>query len=147
MKPTAAKSPQYPIGTVAAYGPNNTLATKLVVAVFKKPGRKEPDELRRWFSRVGDVRNDPAIAAEIADFLKRNGVRGTVTPDRILGCPHEEGVDYPVGAVCPHCPYWATADRSSPKPKPPSLSASIAPNDPCPCGSAKKYKECCGAWA
>jgi uncharacterized protein YecA (UPF0149 family) len=21
----------------------------------------------------------------------------------------------------------------------------VAPNDPCPCGSGKKYKRCCGA--
>lgn len=30
-------------------------------------------------------------------------------------------------------------------PPPPLTSARIARNDPCPCGSGKKYKKCCGA--
>lgn len=30
-------------------------------------------------------------------------------------------------------------------PAKPSVSAKIGRNDPCPCGSAKKYKKCCGA--
>jgi len=153
MKPTAPQSPKYPIGTIAPYGPNNTLATKLVVAVFKKPGQKEPDALHRWITHVGDVRNDPAIAEEVAGFLKSHGVRQTVASDRIMGCPHEEGKDYPLGGICPHCPFWADIDRFTHEPK--STSASppaevdsipkIGRNDPCPCGSGKKYKKCCGA--
>jgi hypothetical protein len=31
--------------------------------------------------------------------------------DRIIGCPHEEGKDYPAGDVCPQCPFWANRDR------------------------------------
>ncbi len=31
--------------------------------------------------------------------------------DRILGCPHEEGIDYAVGEACPQCPHWAGRDR------------------------------------
>lgn len=27
--------------------------------------------------------------------------------------PHEEGVDYPEGHVCPQCPFWAHRDRWS----------------------------------
>ncbi len=29
----------------------------------------------------------------------------------IIGCPHEEGIDYPDGEVCPQCPFWARRDR------------------------------------
>jgi hypothetical protein len=29
----------------------------------------------------------------------------------MLGCPHEEGIDYPEGEACPECPYWAGRDR------------------------------------
>jgi hypothetical protein len=29
----------------------------------------------------------------------------------IFGCPHEEGIDYPNGGVCPRCPFWAEHDR------------------------------------
>jgi hypothetical protein len=147
MKPKVSKPPRYPIGTIAAYGPDNKRATKLVVAVFKKPGGKGPDELHRWITNVGDVRDDPAIAAEVADFLKRSGVRDTVSNDRIMGCPHEEGIDYPLGEVCPLCPFWADIDRFTHEPKQPPQSPRVGRNDPCPCGSGKKYKKCCGARA
>jgi len=44
-------------------------------------------------------------------YLGAHGVRSVVMADRILGCPHEEGTDYPEGEVCPHCPFWANRDR------------------------------------
>jgi len=31
--------------------------------------------------------------------------------DRIIGCPHEEGIDYPEGQKCAQCPLWASRDR------------------------------------
>ena len=34
-----------------------------------------------------------------------------VMSDRIIGCPQEEGVDYPLGHACPRCPFWAHRDR------------------------------------
>jgi len=24
----------------------------------------------------------------------------------VIGCPHEEGIDYPLGEDCPFCPFW-----------------------------------------
>jgi hypothetical protein len=33
--------------------------------------------------------------------------------DRIIGCPHEEGIDYPEGEECPLCPFWKGRDRWS----------------------------------
>jgi len=29
-----------------------------------------------------------------------------VVTDGIIGCPHEEGIDFPVGEGCPYCPFW-----------------------------------------
>src|SRR5437762_10464837 len=111
--------PNYPLGTIAAYGPDNTRATKLVVSVFKKPQSRKhgPDELHRWFINEGDVRKDPTIGEDVAAFLKSHGVRKTIAMDRIIGCPHEEGIDYPIGEVCPHCPFWASIDRFTHRPK------------------------------
>jgi hypothetical protein len=34
----------------------------------------------------------------------------------MLGCPHEEGVDYPMGRTCPRCPFWAGIDRFTHEP-------------------------------
>jgi hypothetical protein len=101
----------YPIATVAFYGPTEKLATKAVVGIFLS-GQDEPDFLKRWFSEGNrDVRRDPAIGEEILAWLKAYAPRSTVVTDRIIGCPHEEGTDYPEGTSCPQCPLWAGRDR------------------------------------
>ena len=101
----------YPVGTIAFYGPDNQRATKVAVSIFREEGA-EP-ELRRWFSEVSDVRTDEAILAEIGDHLRQGSVRSVAMVDGIIGCPHEEGIDYPLGEACPECPYWAGRDRWS----------------------------------
>jgi hypothetical protein len=34
-----------------------------------------------------------------------------IITDRIIGCPHEEGDDYPEGEPCPMCDFWKNRDR------------------------------------
>lgn len=99
----------YPVGTIAFYGPDNRRASKAAVTCIRVEGA-EP-ELRRWFSETADVRTDETILAEIAAFLKQSSVHSVAMADGIIGCPHEEGVDYPMGESCPHCPYWRGRDR------------------------------------
>jgi hypothetical protein len=115
----------YPQAAIAAYGPDNTFATKLVVAVIDRPGQ-EPTELRTWVTRATDVRNEPVIAADVAEFLEERGVKETVATDGIIGCPHEEGIDYPMGRVCPQCPFWATIDRFTHEPIVPPVATMSA---------------------
>ena len=31
--------------------------------------------------------------------------------DKLLGCPHEEGIDYPEEEWCSQCTYWQNRDR------------------------------------
>ena len=101
----------YPIATVAFYGPDNKVASKVVVGVFLKESN-EPDFLGRWYSEGEiDVRQDLDIGEQILAFLKPHAPRSTVLTDGIIGCPHEEGVDYAEGTSCPQCPYWAGRDR------------------------------------
>jgi hypothetical protein len=100
----------YPIATVAFYGPNDKNASKVAVGIVTKEDAG-PDFLERWFAEDRDVRTDPAVAHEILDFIQSHGAKSVVMTDRIIGCPHEEGVDYPDGGVCPQCPFWATRDR------------------------------------
>jgi hypothetical protein len=72
----------------------------------------EPDFLERWHSKGGnDVRQDLDIGEQILTFLKPHAPRSTVVTEGIIGCPHEEGVDYPEGTSCSQCPYWAGRDR------------------------------------
>ena len=101
----------YPVATVAFYGPDDKLATKVVVSVFLREN-SDPDFLKRWFSTGNeDVRQDLDIGEQILAFLKPHAPRSTVMTDGIIGCPHEEGVDYPEGRACQQCPYWAGRDR------------------------------------
>jgi hypothetical protein len=97
MRVSRKKLLPFPIGTLIAYGPDNTHATKLVAAAFNCPGQEEPDALQRWFVDTGDARNEPTIAGEMAAFFKKYGVKETAVSDRIKGYPHEEEVDYPMG--------------------------------------------------
>ena len=104
----------YPVATVAFYGPNDQQATKVAVGIVRGES-VEADPLERWFSEQSDVRSDPDIAGQIAAFIETHAVKSVVLVDRIIGCPHEEGVDYPVGTACPQCPFWASRDRWSGK--------------------------------
>jgi hypothetical protein len=137
---------RYPLGTIAFYGPDNQRASKAAVSIFAGPDQE--GTLRRWFSESGDVRYDKQITDEITAFLKEHQVVQTVMADRIIGCPHEEGTDYPLGGVCPTCSFWWNIDRWTHQPISGPASEkprSVGRNDPCPCGSGKKYKKCCGA--
>jgi hypothetical protein len=93
----------YPVGTIAFYGPDDQHASKVAVAVIVAPD-SGPVALRRWFAESGDVRNDAAIFEEIALFLRDHEVHWVAMTKEMLGCPHEEGIDYPEGEACPECP-------------------------------------------
>ena len=109
----------FPLGTVMMYGPTATLATKYVAAVIAAPD-SAPVALQRWFVARGDIRNDTETADEITAFFQIHRTREIIFSDRVTGCPHEEGVDYPLGRECPECPYWAETDRFTHEPKSPA---------------------------
>jgi hypothetical protein len=100
----------YPLGTVAFYGPDNRRGSKAAVNIVPFPGA-EPIDLRRWFAEAGDVRTDASALAEIVAFLREYEVRSVAMLESLLGCPHEEGIDYPRGEACRQCPYWAGRNR------------------------------------
>src|SRR5919106_6025239 len=86
----------YPVATIAFYGPDDSRASKVAVGIVCRDNA-DPDDLNRWFSESGDVRYDQTIGAEIVAFIENHQVKSVVMTDRIIGCPHEEGVDYPEG--------------------------------------------------
>jgi len=102
----------YPVATVAFYGPDDKIAKKVVVGIVLAEGQ-EPAFLERWFSDSGDVRNDHEVSEQILNFIRTREVKTIAMADRIIGCPHEEGIDYPAGSTCPQCPFWAHRDRWS----------------------------------
>ena len=72
--------------------------------------RCKVQELRDWKVDRGDIRADPAIAKEILDFIETHGVLSVAMTDQIIGCPHQEGIDYE-GEWCPVCEFWRGRDR------------------------------------
>ncbi|MEW6268666.1 MAG: hypothetical protein AB1689_05135 [Thermodesulfobacteriota bacterium] len=105
---------------MAFYGPDDRRATKVAVGIVRSE-TAPADPLQRWFAEEGDVRSDDVTAQQIVEFVELHGAKSVVLGDRIIGCPHEEGIDYPRGEACPRCPFWA-------KPRPlvgqaPSLTA------------------------
>ena len=101
----------YPVATVAFYGPDDRRASKLAVGIVLAEN-EEAVELKRWFAEPGDVREDLRVAEEVLAYMDGFGVRSVAMVDRIIGCPHEEGIDYH-GPTCPLCPFWAGRDRWS----------------------------------
>lgn len=84
----------YPVATVAFYGSDDRRASKVAVGIVAAEGA-EPAALERWFSQERDVRDDTDITTAIVTFLDGHNVKSVVVADQIIGCPHEEGVDYP----------------------------------------------------
>jgi hypothetical protein len=139
---SSSSKEDFPLATIAWYGPDDQRATKVAVAVFTEP-ESDPVVLRRWFCETGDVRNDATITEQIIEFLKEHGVVRTAMAGGILGCPHQEGIDYPKGGICPECSFWWGRDRSAIE-RMSGGAPKAGRNDPCPCGSGKKFKKCCG---
>ena len=101
----------YPIATIAYYGPDDIRASKVAVGILLSEKDKEAVYLERWFSETGDVRHDLLINQQIVEFIEQHKPKSVAITDRIIGCPHEEGIDYPRGEKCPQCPFWANRDR------------------------------------
>ena len=100
----------YPVATIAYYGPDASRATKVAVGIILAEGG-EPCALERWHSAASDVRFDQQVCGAALEFIAAHHVKTVVLSAAIIGCPHEEGVDYALGQKCPACPYWADKDR------------------------------------
>ena len=69
--------------------------------------------IKRWVAT--DVTTNPQVQKEIDRFFKKYGVARVGMSDGNMGCPHEEGGDFPLGGDCPFCPYWKGKQGSGAK--------------------------------
>ncbi len=92
----------YPIGTLAYYGPDDQTITKIVAGVL--PDAKTNPILKTWYGK--GVAQNPETAADIGAFFQEHETQNIVMPEGVIGCPHQEGVDFPVGESCQECPFW-----------------------------------------
>ena len=100
----------FPAATVAFYGPDDGHATKAVVSIV--PAKEaEPTTQATFTSASGDAREDRFLGDRVVDFVEKHDARSVLVAEEILGCPHEEGTDYPEGGRCPACPFWSERDR------------------------------------
>ena len=118
----------YPVATLAFYGPDDKKASKAVLGIF--PSKDAEVQLHKWFRESPDVdlRYDIKLQKTWIEIVRREGVRSLAMLEEINGCPHEEGVDYPLGQVCPTCPFWA--HRRRPVSPPAAGLAAIASYEP-----------------
>lgn len=94
--------PEFPIGTIALYGPDDKQTTKIVAGVILE--RNAEAMIERWVG--SDVMENPKVQNGIQAFFTKHGVKSVAAADENMGCPHEEGEDFPVGGDCPFCPFW-----------------------------------------
>ena len=96
------KPPEYPMGIVALYGPDDQTTTKIAAAVFVHEGA-EPI-IKRWVAT--NIMENPKVQREMQEFFTEHGVKSVTMSEGNMGCPHEEGLDFPQGGDCPFCPFW-----------------------------------------
>ena len=99
----------YPVATVALYGPNDRKATKLVVGIIRHE-HGDADQIKKWYSD-DDIMKESDVFEEVLNFIQTSGAKSVGMIDKIIGCPHEEGIDYPEGHSCPLCPFWTGRNR------------------------------------
>src|SRR6266446_223224 len=99
----------FPKATLAFYGPDDKRASKAVLGIFLRDG--DDGIIHRYFSEGADARYKIDIQESILARLREHDVHSLIMMEKIFGCPHEEGIDYPEGASCPQCPFWKDRDR------------------------------------
>ena len=80
-----------------------------MLAAAREEGRAViPPWTLHWKVNRGDIRGDPGIAREILEFIEKHRMLSVAMTDAIIGCPHQEGMDYE-GEWC--CEVWHGRDR------------------------------------
>ncbi len=105
------------------------------------------DELKRGIYLRSYAQQDPVVAFRMESydmFDEMNSLirEGTVTTLTLFRLRSEEDVKREQAAKITAT---SGADDGSDKKRPVKKGEKIGRNDPCPCGSGKKYKKCCGA--
>jgi hypothetical protein len=102
FKTLISENNDYPLATITYHGPNPDRATKIVVGILIS--KDQAPIIKSWSGdNIGD---DVESAKEITHFIKEHEVARVITSEWVVSCPHEQGIDYPDGEFCPHCPDW-----------------------------------------
>ena len=122
-------------------------------------------ELRQEINLRAYGQKDPLVEYRLESYDMFEGMIQTIQEEvvrgvyqaRVAAPPRRRAVAGPAAAIRPQLPRAggdsAPAERSkerrdrapAAKQQPIKVGKKIGRNDPCPCGSGKKYKRCCGA--
>ena len=93
----------FPVGTLVYFGSDDSTVTRIAAIIIPDPGL---DPVIHTWSGLS-ISTDPQAVREIGEFFQYHKVISVVMTEGVVGCPHDEGIDYPFGSECPHCPFWA----------------------------------------
>jgi hypothetical protein len=95
----------------AAWQIDDKTTTKIAAGVILRDGAEAI--IKRWLAT--DVTANPKVQQEMKDFFLQHGVNSVTMSEGNMGCPHEEGLDFPHGEDCPFCPFWKGKQGSNRK--------------------------------
>ncbi|RKY70986.1 MAG: preprotein translocase subunit SecA [Candidatus Latescibacterota bacterium] len=133
---------------------------------FRAYGQKDPlieykNEAFRMFVEMLEIINEETLKLVFRASFQEEPVYAESVPEQVrVVHPDAAGMGFKQGravpASGPSVPKTTTvsrgatietAGRETKRPTPVRVGKKIGRNDPCPCGSGKKYKKCCGRFA
>ena len=112
----------------------NSIKADVVDIIFKLQARQEVKEIKGVFSSINQEFIHPALSYPGESLYGR---KGGVNPEAQRFRPQENTASPPAPEEA--VSRAAAVPKSSPMPQ-----SEAGRNEPCPCGSGKKYKKCCG---
>lgn len=91
------------VATLVLYGPDDRSFTKVVLS-YVPEDESERGLQEKWL--LAHPGSDEWIA-KASSRIAAWDVVAVIMPEGVYGCPHEEGVNFPIGEDCPECPFWA----------------------------------------
>ena len=101
------------------------------------------DQLREGIGLQAYGRRDPVVEYKFAGFDMFNAMIDSITEETVKALTHikiEQKVEREQVAKVT----GTNKDESQPAQPKRRTTKKVQPNDPCPCGSGRKYKQCCG---
>ena len=136
----------------AEFGDDERMRELERVVILKAIDRKwmshidDMEQLRQGIGLQAYAHKDPLNEYKVASFNMFNDMMRSIREETVRILMHtrievpveREQVSQVTGTNKDDASVKAPARRKAPK---------VQPNDPCPCGSGKKYKQCCGRFA
>ncbi len=101
------------------------------------------DQLRQGIGLTAYGQRDPKVEYKMAAYDMFDEMTESIQQDTVRLLYHVQ-VERPVEREAVTKVTGTNKDDSSARAPKKRVSEKIYPNDPCPCGSGKKYKQCCG---